>query len=121
MLIYLGRAERRNIEDKILQLNPILEALGNARTKWNENSSRFAKLIQLFYSKVGKVTGARIHVFMLESSRVVALNSANNGGRPTHMSGRVIIYTHNFLFSFEHNRFFADLSHFQSSVLFVVF
>ena len=97
MLIYLGRAERRNIEDKILQLNPILEALGNARTKWNENSSRFAKLIQLFYSKVGKVTGARIHVFMLESSRVVALNSANNGGRPTHMSGRVFIYTHNCL------------------------
>ena len=57
MLVYLGRAERRNIEDKILQLIPILEAFGNARTKWNENSSRYAKFVQLFFSRVGKVTG----------------------------------------------------------------
>ena len=69
MLVYLGRAPYRNIEEKLLSINPILESFGNAATALNDNSSRFAKMIELAYSKVGKVTGAKIHVFLLEHNR----------------------------------------------------
>ena len=71
MLVYLGRAPNRNIESKILQINPVLEAFGNAKTVLNDNSSRFAKFVDLSFSKVGKVTGARVSVYLLEHTRVV--------------------------------------------------
>ncbi|CAB4054331.1 MYO3 [Lepeophtheirus salmonis] len=72
MLVYLGKAPNRNLEDKILQINPILEAFGNAKTPLNGNSSRFAKVVEITYSVNGKVTGARISVFLLEHSRVTS-------------------------------------------------
>jgi len=40
MLVYLGRAPYRNIEDKILQIPIIMEAFGNAGTVLNENATR---------------------------------------------------------------------------------
>ncbi|QQP52733.1 Myosin 3, partial [Caligus rogercresseyi] len=72
MLVYLGKAPNRNLEEKILQINPILEAFGNAKTPLNGNSSRFAKNVEITYSLNGKVTGARISVFLLEHSRVTS-------------------------------------------------
>lgn len=40
-----------NIEVLLCQSNPLLEALGNAQTLKNENSSRFGKLIRLVYRR----------------------------------------------------------------------
>ena len=53
-----------------MKINPVLEAFGNARTALNDNSSRFAKVVDLSFSKVGRVTGAKVFVYLLEHTRV---------------------------------------------------
>lgn len=70
-LVFLGKAPNRTLEERILQVNPIMEAFGNARTGINANSSRFGKFLDLSLTRSGKVTGARVSVYLLEQSRVV--------------------------------------------------
>jgi myosin heavy subunit len=56
---------------QVLASNPLLEAFGNARTLRNNNSSRFGKFIEIQFNAMYKMSGARIHIYLLEKSRVV--------------------------------------------------
>jgi myosin protein heavy chain len=65
-----GDLEKGSLDAKIVSANPLLEALGNAKTLRNHNSSRFGKFIKITFSK-SKISGASITSYLLERSRVV--------------------------------------------------
>ncbi|XP_071512051.1 myosin-IIIb-like [Diadema antillarum] len=65
-------SQKANLQEKILQVNPLLEAFGNAQTVMNDNSSRFGKFLELQFTEDGQVAGARIDTYLLEKSRVVS-------------------------------------------------
>uniref|UniRef100_A0A8D3B7F9 Myosin X, like 1 n=1 Tax=Scophthalmus maximus TaxID=52904 RepID=A0A8D3B7F9_SCOMX len=59
------------VEQAIVQSSPIMEAFGNAKTVYNNNSSRFGKFIQLHFSECGNIQGGD---YILRPNRVVRQN-----------------------------------------------
>ncbi|KFP38180.1 Myosin-IIIa, partial [Chlamydotis macqueenii] len=64
-------ANNRTLQEKILQVNNLVEAFGNAGTIINDNSSRFGKYLEMKFTCGGTVVGAQISEYLLEKSRVV--------------------------------------------------
>ena len=72
------------VEDCIMQANPLLEALGNAKTVRNGNSSRFGKWIEVQFDASGFITSSRVTSYLLEKSRVTEAN--HSAGERTYHS-----------------------------------
>ena len=68
---YLLDQKHGILQNFILNSTPVLEAFGNAATIRNNNSSRFGKFIQLFYSG-DEITGCKIKTYLLEKVRVTS-------------------------------------------------
>ncbi|XP_069483066.1 unconventional myosin-Vb isoform X4 [Ambystoma mexicanum] len=66
-----GSANETNVEEKVLASSPIMEAIGNAKTTRNDNSSRFGKYIQIGFDRRFHIIGANMRTYLLEKSRVV--------------------------------------------------
>ena len=71
-----GAARAKYVEDCIMQANPLLEALGNAKTVRNGNSSRFGKWIEVQFDASGYISASRVTSYLLEKSRVTEANHA---------------------------------------------
>jgi myosin-5 len=69
------------VVQRVVDSNPLLESFGNAKTRRNDNSSRFGKYIQLQFDRddnaplgsipATKLAGSKCEVYLLEKSRVV--------------------------------------------------
>ncbi|XP_030624792.1 myosin-IIIa [Chanos chanos] len=70
-LTLLGKANNRTLQEKILLVNNLVEAFGNACTVINDNSSRFGKYLEMKFTCGGTVVGAQISEYLLEKSRVI--------------------------------------------------
>lgn len=55
----------------LLLLMLLLQAIGNAKTTRNDNSSRFGKYTEISFDKRFQIIGANMRTYLLEKSRVV--------------------------------------------------
>ena len=61
-----------HLPEQCHQMNALIEAFGNAKTLMNGNSSRFGKYIELQFTSVGELVGAKITEYLLEKSRIIS-------------------------------------------------
>lgn len=70
-LNYYIKDSSNNLLEKIEASGLVLECFGNAATQKNNNSSRFGKLIEIFYNKNRECIGMKTSIYLLEKTRVL--------------------------------------------------
>ena len=88
-LVWRACDSQSNLATRILESNPVLEGLGNAKTVRNNNSSRFGKFVTIRFDDNATLVGAEVQTFLLEKSRVVATSA--HGERSYHIFYHVLL------------------------------
>ena len=65
-----GGGEKESVANRLMQTNPVMEAIGNAKTVRNNNSSRFGKHFDVQFSESGAILGAHTTHYLLEKPRI---------------------------------------------------
>ena len=76
------RQDAQQVTERVNLTSPILEAFGNAKTRMNDNSSRFGKFMKVYFKVAptgGVMIGAAIEVYLLEKSRIITHGSGERG------------------------------------------
>jgi myosin heavy subunit len=95
---------KSDIENMVVQSNPILESFGNAKTLRNDNSSRFGKFIKIQIQNYS-IIGCNIETYLLEKIRLI---QQENDERNFHIFYQLLnskIKTKYFLKNFEDYNF----------------
>uniref|UniRef100_A0A4W6CJ57 Myosin X n=1 Tax=Lates calcarifer TaxID=8187 RepID=A0A4W6CJ57_LATCA len=90
-----SRDRTSHVEEALLESSPIMEAFGNAKTVYNNNSSRFGKFVQLHFSQKGNIQGGRIVDSILPRSLQNRVVRQNPGERNYHIFYALLAGTNN--------------------------
>lgn len=63
------------IKDKLFVANSVLEAFGNAKTRNNDNSSRFGKYMDVQFNPMVSISGIRIKSMSLDNCRPISYDN----------------------------------------------
>jgi len=88
-LVWRACDETSDLANRILESNPVLEGLGNAKTVRNNNSSRFGKFVTMRFDEKNRLVGAEVQTFLLEKSRVVSTTAT--GERNYHIFYHILL------------------------------
>ncbi|KAI5718198.1 hypothetical protein M8J77_017747 [Diaphorina citri] len=82
-----GSQTETQVEKKVLASSPIMEAIGNAKTIRNDNSSRFGKFTELHFNKQYNIIGAsmRTYHFAIGNAKTIRNDNSSRFGKFTEL------------------------------------
>ncbi len=94
-LVYRACDAASDLANRILESNPVLEGLGNAKTIRNNNSSRFGKFVTMRFDERNKLIGAEIQARSMPPPRRRRVTAMHSNHRVTTICDRHVTITCN--------------------------